>query len=172
LIEKGIDAEKITAAGYGKFFPIATNETRTGRRENQRVEMRIRAITERTQTKTTKGEKQKITIKKGEDKPPITLKTPSNKADETIDLPLVLTPNGDGKNDVFTPQNRGNITNIQLLQIKSGLNILWEKKDFLPPAGWDGRIKGKKHIGKWNYRLIVAFQSGKVATFEGTMVVE
>ena len=41
LTEKGIDSKRITAKGYGKTQPIATNETLAGRRKNQRVEIKI-----------------------------------------------------------------------------------------------------------------------------------
>jgi len=46
LIEKGIEARRIVAKGYGKRKPIATNQTPEGRRRNQRVEIRLIQITE------------------------------------------------------------------------------------------------------------------------------
>jgi outer membrane protein OmpA-like peptidoglycan-associated protein len=39
LIENGIQAERITARGYGEEEAIAANETAAGRRENRRVEI-------------------------------------------------------------------------------------------------------------------------------------
>ena len=44
LIEEGIPAERIQFRGYGKTAPIASNDTKAGRRQNQRVEMKILEI--------------------------------------------------------------------------------------------------------------------------------
>jgi outer membrane protein OmpA-like peptidoglycan-associated protein len=41
LIGRGIDARRIDARGYGPSFPVATNETPTGRQANRRVEIVI-----------------------------------------------------------------------------------------------------------------------------------
>ncbi len=41
LYSKGIEQERISFKGYGKRNPIATNETKIGRRKNQRVEIKI-----------------------------------------------------------------------------------------------------------------------------------
>lgn len=41
LIEKGIDPKRMEAAGYGKKYPIASNDTPEGRKKNQRVEITI-----------------------------------------------------------------------------------------------------------------------------------
>ncbi len=42
LVEHGIDARRLTAAGYGSDDPIADNATEEGRRKNRRVELHIR----------------------------------------------------------------------------------------------------------------------------------
>ena len=42
LISNGINAERLTAAGYGEDSPIATNNTRAGRSENRRVEVKLK----------------------------------------------------------------------------------------------------------------------------------
>ena len=44
LIKEGIPAESIKFRGYGKTTPIASNDTKAGRRKNQRVEMKILEI--------------------------------------------------------------------------------------------------------------------------------
>lgn len=44
LFSKGIDGEKVTAKGYGKRNPIASNESAAGRKKNQRVEIKILKI--------------------------------------------------------------------------------------------------------------------------------
>ncbi|MGH8441724.1 MAG: OmpA family protein [Nevskiaceae bacterium] len=41
LIDKGIDGARLTAVGYGESEPIADNNTREGRTENRRVELKI-----------------------------------------------------------------------------------------------------------------------------------
>lgn len=41
LTGKGIDGERLTAAGYGEKEPVASNETDEGRQANRRVEFRI-----------------------------------------------------------------------------------------------------------------------------------
>jgi OOP family OmpA-OmpF porin len=41
LIEQGIDAEKLRAAGFGETKPVSTNLSEEGRAENRRVEFNI-----------------------------------------------------------------------------------------------------------------------------------
>lgn len=41
LMEKGVNKTQLSAKGYGKTDPLATNETLDGRQKNQRVELRI-----------------------------------------------------------------------------------------------------------------------------------
>ncbi|MEE4186013.1 MAG: OmpA family protein [Gammaproteobacteria bacterium] len=42
LISRGVDADRITARGYGETQPIADNTSRTGMAANRRVELRIK----------------------------------------------------------------------------------------------------------------------------------
>lgn len=44
LIEKGVDRKRVSFKGYGKRSPIASNATVEGRRQNQRVEIKILAL--------------------------------------------------------------------------------------------------------------------------------
>ncbi len=41
ILTKGVDASRLTAKGYGKTKPVATNDTEEGRQENRRVEFTI-----------------------------------------------------------------------------------------------------------------------------------
>jgi len=41
LISKGIDADRMTSAGYGEARPIASNDTDAGRAQNRRTELVI-----------------------------------------------------------------------------------------------------------------------------------
>jgi chemotaxis protein MotB len=41
MIEQGMPPERISATGYGKFHPVATNETPEGRTENRRIEITL-----------------------------------------------------------------------------------------------------------------------------------
>ncbi len=42
LVQRGVAANRLTAAGYGESEPIADNSTEEGRERNRRVELRIR----------------------------------------------------------------------------------------------------------------------------------
>src|SRR5206468_11280039 len=39
LIDKGVPAPNLVAAGYGPYDPIASNSTSTGRQKNRRIEI-------------------------------------------------------------------------------------------------------------------------------------
>jgi outer membrane protein OmpA-like peptidoglycan-associated protein len=41
LVEYGIEAGRITAVGYGKTFPVASNDTKAGKAQNRRVDVVI-----------------------------------------------------------------------------------------------------------------------------------
>nr|WP_321246165.1 OmpA family protein [uncultured Psychroserpens sp.] len=42
LIANGINADRLSANGYGEDYPIANNKTRAGRKENRRVEVKLK----------------------------------------------------------------------------------------------------------------------------------
>lgn len=44
IIRKGIGEDRVSHVGYGKRYPIATNETKAGRKKNQRVEIKILSL--------------------------------------------------------------------------------------------------------------------------------
>jgi len=41
LISKGVKSIRLSSTGYGKEYPIADNETKEGRTQNRRVEIRL-----------------------------------------------------------------------------------------------------------------------------------
>jgi outer membrane protein OmpA-like peptidoglycan-associated protein len=41
LVAEGIDPDRIRTIGYGEQFPVASNETSSGRQQNRRVEVII-----------------------------------------------------------------------------------------------------------------------------------
>ena len=41
LIQKGLEAERMTAVGYGERKPISSNKSEAGRQKNRRVEFKI-----------------------------------------------------------------------------------------------------------------------------------
>ena len=43
---KGVNPARIAARGYGKSFPIASNDTEQGRAENRRVEIKLSPVTQ------------------------------------------------------------------------------------------------------------------------------
>ena len=42
LISRGVNAENLTARGYGQTQPVASNDTKEGRDANKRVELRFK----------------------------------------------------------------------------------------------------------------------------------
>lgn len=44
LAKKGIDRQRLSSKGYGKRKPVATNRTPTGRKRNQRVEIKVLSL--------------------------------------------------------------------------------------------------------------------------------
>jgi len=47
MVEKGIDANRLNAQGFGEDKPIASNETKEGRQQNRRVEAAVDYIIEK-----------------------------------------------------------------------------------------------------------------------------
>lgn len=47
MVEKGIDVNRLKAQGFGEEKPIASNETKEGRRQNRRVEAAVDYIIEK-----------------------------------------------------------------------------------------------------------------------------
>jgi OOP family OmpA-OmpF porin len=47
MVEKGIDANRLKAQGFGEDKPIASNETNEGQQQNRRVEAAVDYIIEK-----------------------------------------------------------------------------------------------------------------------------
>jgi outer membrane protein OmpA-like peptidoglycan-associated protein len=43
LVTRGVDADRVTAVGYGEGHPVASNATTTGRGQNRRVDLLLKA---------------------------------------------------------------------------------------------------------------------------------
>ncbi len=43
ILRRGVDAQRLVAVGYGEGYPVATNATADGRRQNRRVDILLRA---------------------------------------------------------------------------------------------------------------------------------
>ncbi|HMQ61944.1 MAG TPA: gliding motility-associated C-terminal domain-containing protein [Flavilitoribacter sp.] len=80
-----------------------------------------------------------------------------------IFLPNAFSPNDDGINDRFYPQDGGDVTDIYLLRIFDRWgNQVFENSDFLPNdpnSGWNGQFRGKPAAqGMYVYFLEVRFR--------------
>jgi OOP family OmpA-OmpF porin len=42
LVENGVDEFRLSSAGFGQENPVASNDTKTGRAENRRVEINLK----------------------------------------------------------------------------------------------------------------------------------
>ena len=43
LVDRGVDARRLAALGYGETAPVASNDTAGGRQQNRRVDIMLRA---------------------------------------------------------------------------------------------------------------------------------
>ena len=44
FIKEGMDATRVESIGYGELHPITTNKTRVGRKQNRRIEIKIKGV--------------------------------------------------------------------------------------------------------------------------------
>ena len=59
-----------------------------------------------------------------------------------VEVPNVITPNGDGKNDIFKPGDGwSGVNNHTIMVFNRWGEKVWESNDF--PSGWDGKQNGR-----------------------------
>lgn len=77
-------------------------------------------------------------------------------------FPTVITPNGDGKNDLFVVQNLEKIyTNCQMTIYNRYGNVVFESTGYTTP--WDGTFKGEKlPMGTYYFKLELNDASNKI----------
>ncbi len=88
-------------------------------------------------------------------------------------FPNVFSPNGDNINDVFFPQDGGNVEVIKTMQIFDRWgNLVFEKTNFKPndpSSGWDGTWKGNQIMAPdvFTYWAEVSFINGVTTIRKG-----
>jgi len=91
-------------------------------------------------------------------------------------LPNAFSPNGDGINDTFFPQEGGDVEIIHSLQIFDRWGEHLFSATELPPnradLGWDGRLNGKAaHAGVYAWIMEASFRDGARKTLRGTVTI-
>ncbi len=92
--------------------------------------------------------------------------------DYIVDVPLAITPNGDGINDTFIPKGdfSGVKENIMIVYNRWGEKV-WESTDFL--SGWDGKANGR-YVAEGTYFWILQVKYGTEnlsKVYKGTLTV-
>jgi len=89
-------------------------------------------------------------------------------------IPNIFSPNGDGKNDLFTVFGGPEVKGIRSLKIfdRWGEKI-FERSQFAAnqlSMGWDGTFRGKKmNPGVFAYLAEIEIVDGQILTYEGTL---
>jgi gliding motility-associated-like protein len=88
-----------------------------------------------------------------------------------IAMPRMLTPNGDGQNDLFVIPAVDPAYTLQSMSIADATGkVIWQTTDIT--KGWDGTVKGAKVAnGIYSYSIIGILQSGK-STVKGTFLLK
>jgi gliding motility-associated-like protein len=75
-----------------------------------------------------------------------------------VEVPNVITPNGDGKNDLFEPKNGwSGINQHKMIVFNRWGEKVWESSDFL--SGWDGKQNGK-YVAEGSYFWVLEVYYG------------
>ncbi len=88
------------------------------------------------------------------------------------EVPNVITPNGDGHNDIFRPSEKwGNIHQHTIIVFNRWGEKIWESSNF--PGGWDGtdRFGRKVADGTYFWVLTVQYDNGIKKIFRGSLSV-
>jgi gliding motility-associated-like protein len=76
----------------------------------------------------------------------------------SVEIPLVITPNGDQKNDIFEPKpGWSGINNHTISVFNRWGQKVWESNDF--PSGWDGKQNGK-YVAEGTYFWVLEVYYG------------
>ena len=69
-------------------------------------------------------------------------------------VPIVITPNGDGENDIFRadPENWSGVNEHTMMVFNRWGEKIWESTDFV--TGWDGKLNGK-YVAEGTYYWIL-----------------
>ncbi|MCD4732399.1 MAG: gliding motility-associated C-terminal domain-containing protein [Bacteroidales bacterium] len=67
-----------------------------------------------------------------------------------MEIPMVITPNGDGANDTFKPGDGWSaINNHKIIVFNRWGEKVWESSDFT--SGWDGKNKNGNYVTDGTY---------------------
>lgn len=95
------------------------------------------------------------------------MKTVTIHGDNSLYIPNAFSPNGDGKNDVFTAYGVGIDEFIMRIHDRWG-NQVFATDDMT--KGWDGTYNGKKSTqGMYVYELVIRYANGKEKLMEGAV---
>ena len=89
-----------------------------------------------------------------------------------VEVPNVITPNGDGYNDTFRPgEGWSGIKSHKMVVVNRWGNKVWESSNF--ESGWDGKVNGKTvAAGTYFWVLEVTYgPDNKKKTYKGSLTV-
>ena len=91
-------------------------------------------------------------------------------------LPTAFSPNGDGRNDTFFPQDDGDVLLIYRLAVYDRWGALVFESDDLvtndPELGWDGKVGGRQvPIGTYVWSMDADFRNGRRSVERGSVTV-
>ncbi len=89
-----------------------------------------------------------------------------------VKVPILITPNGDGINDVFLPgEDWIGVKQHTIIVFNRWGQKIWESNDF--PSGWDGRSRlgGKAPDGTYFWVLTVSYAQDLRKVFKGSLTI-
>ncbi len=89
-----------------------------------------------------------------------------------VEVPSVITPNGDGYNDTFRPgEGWSGINTHKMLIVNRWGGKVWESSDF--QSGWDGKVNGSPvAAGTYFWVLEVTYgPNNEKKTYKGSLTV-